>query len=91
MTVPTQVRRPWKATLRTAFQAAVGAAPLAPAVYSAATHHDPAAATGLAAVGLGVAAGVTRVMALPQVETWLQRWLPWLAADPAPRGKHEAP
>jgi len=37
--------------------------PSAAAVYEAATHHDPAAATGWAATGLAIAAGVTRVMA----------------------------
>lgn len=81
----TQVKRPWRATVRTVFQGAVGAAALSPAVYSAATHHDPAAATGWAATGLAVSAGVTRVMALPGVERWLRRFLPFLAAEPAPK------
>lgn len=79
---PTQVRRPWRATARTAFQAIVGAAAIAEPVYEAATHQDPAAATGFAALGLGVCLGITRVMALPGVNGWLERFVPWLAAEP---------
>lgn len=79
---PTQVRRPWRTTVRTAFQAAVGAAAMAGPVYEAATHQDPAAATGLAATGLAICLGVTRVMALPGVNGWLERFVPWLAAEP---------
>lgn len=79
---PTQVRRPWRSTLRTAFQALVAGAAVAPAVYSAATNHNADAATGWAALGLAIAAGITRVMALPSVETLLQRFVPFLAAQP---------
>jgi hypothetical protein len=78
----TQVRRPWRSTVRTIFQAVVAAAAAAPGVYSAATHHNADAATGWAAGGLAVAAAVTRVMALPAVETFLQRFVPFLAAEP---------
>lgn len=80
-TTPTQVRRPWRAVARTAFQAVVGAAAIAAPVYEAATNHDPAAATGWAATGLAVSAGITRVMAFPGVNAWLARFLPFLAAD----------
>ena len=41
---------------------------------------DPAAFPWLA-VPLGVAAAVAKVMALPQVEAFLRRFLPFLAAD----------
>src|SRR5690349_13583184 len=78
---PTQVKRPWRATARTVFQGVVGAAAMAGPVYGAATHHDPAAATGWAATGLAISAGVTRVMALPGVNEWLARFLPFLAPD----------
>lgn len=38
---------------------------------------------------LAVAAGITRVMALPQVERFLARFVPWLAAEPEPAvGEH---
>ena len=79
---PTQVRRPWRATARTAFQGLVGFAAIAPMAYEAATHQNPGAATGWAATGLAISAGVTRVMALPGVNDWLARFLPFLAAEP---------
>lgn len=86
MSTPTQVARPWRTTVRTTFQGIVAAAAVAAPVYAAATNHDPAAATGWAATGLAVAAGVTRVMALPAVEGFLARFAPFLAAQP-PAGK----
>lgn len=79
---PTQVKRPWRATARTAFQGLVGAASMAAPVYEAATHQDAAAATGYAATGLAICAGVARVMAMPGVNDWLARFLPFLAAEP---------
>lgn len=82
MTAPTQVKHPWRSTARTAFQFVIGAAPLAPVIYHAATSHDPGAATGLAATALAISAGVARVMALPQVDAFLQRFAPFLAAAP---------
>jgi hypothetical protein len=79
----TQVKHPWRATVRTVFQGAVSACAAAPLIYEAATHGSAGQATGGAAVGLAVAAGVTRVMALPTVEGWLARFIPFLAAQPA--------
>lgn len=84
MTIPTQIARPWRTTIRTLFQGIVAAAAVAAPVYEAAVHQDAAAATGWAATGLAVAAAVTRVMALPAVDTFLARFLPFLAAQPAP-------
>lgn len=81
---PTQVRRPWRSTVRTVFQAVVAGAAVAPSVYEAATHHNPEAATGWAAGGLFIAGAITRVMALPKVEELLQRFVPFLAAQPKP-------
>lgn len=82
--VPTQVRRPWRATLRTAFQALVAFAGLAPFVAAAveeATGYDlngvPFIVTALLAC-----AAFTRVMTLPAVEAFLQRFVPFLAAAP---------
>lgn len=83
MTTPTQVARPWRTTIRTVFQGIVAAAAVAAPVYEAAVHQDAAAATGWAATGLAVAAGVTRVMALPVVDRFLARFLPFLATQPA--------
>jgi hypothetical protein len=79
VSTPTQVRRPWRATARTVFAAIVGLAAMWGLLVEAA---------GLDADGRWVAAsvavmgGVTRVMAVPQVNEWLQRFLPWLAAEP---------
>ena len=79
---PTQVRRPWRATLRTAFAALVALAAMAPVLVDAAGL-DPARLPWLAGV-LAVCAAVTRVLALPGVEAWLRRFAPWLSADADP-------
>ncbi len=80
MTQPTQVRRPWRSTVRTAFQALVALAVLFPILVETAGL-DPASFPWLA-VPLAVAAGFARVMALPQVEAFLRRFAPFLAAQP---------
>jgi hypothetical protein len=79
--VPTQVKKPWRATVRTLFAALVAVASMAPLVYSAAFQNDPEKATGWSALALGIAAGITRVLAVPAVEAFLQSYLPFLAAD----------
>lgn len=81
---PTQVRHPWRATARTVFAALIGFAPMAPVIYHAATGGEPDQATGAAAVGLAVAGGVTRVIAIPAVDAWLRRFVPFLATEPRP-------
>lgn len=80
--VPTQVRRPWRATLRTIFQALIGFAALAPLIAAGveeATGYDldgvPFVVTALL-----VCAAVTRVMSIAAVEAFLQQFLPFLAA-----------
>lgn len=76
---PTQVRRPWRATIRTVFAVTVAIAAMAPFLVEASGVEESAAPV----VGfLAIAGGVTRVMALPQVETFLRRFLPFLAATP---------
>lgn len=77
---PTQVRRPWRTTARTIFQALVALCVLFPVLVEQ---------TGLTtadlpwlAIPLGVAAAVARIMALPQVEQFLARFIPFLAAAP---------
>jgi hypothetical protein len=82
MSAPTQARRPWRTTVRTGFQLLVAAAAVAPQVYEAAAHQDAGAAGGWAATGLGVAAAVTRVMALPVVDDFLAVFVPFLATQP---------
>lgn len=78
--VPTQVRRPWRATIRTAFQFVLAACLVLPFVVEA-TGLDPQVYPWLGAI-LAVAAAITRVMAVPQVEAFLRRFLPFLAAAP---------
>lgn len=80
---PTQVRRPWRSTVRTIFQGAVALATLIPFLVTGVYNGDgdyPAAVVQV----LGVSGTITRVMALPQVENFLRRYLPWLSAAPAP-------
>lgn len=75
----TQVRRPWRTTVRTVFQFAVGLAPVLPVIVQASGVDQ----TGPAVAGaLVISAGVTRVMGLPAVEAFLQNFIPWLAASP---------
>lgn len=81
--IPTQVRRPWRSTLRTAFQALVALATLLPLVVSG-VYSSSADYPAVVVQVLGVAGAVTRVMALPGVENFLRRFLPFLAAAPSP-------
>lgn len=80
---PTQVRRPWRTTIRTGFQATVALASLIPFIVTGAygDAETPAVVTQVVVVS----GAVSRVMALPQVETFLRTFLPWLAAAPAPQ------
>lgn len=90
---PTQVRRPWRSTARTVFQALVGLAAIAPLIAAGveeATGYDLDGVPFIV-VALAAAAAVTRVMAVPGVEAWLRRFLPFLAAAPDshPHGQGE--
>jgi hypothetical protein len=80
---PTQVRRPWRSTARTIFQAAIALATRVPLI-SAEVYADADAAPAAVAQVLVVAGVVTRVMALPGVETFLRRFVPFLAASSDP-------
>lgn len=74
--VSTQSAYPWRATVRTAFQAIVGlAALMAMITVDAGT---PAAL----ATAVAVSASVTRIMAIPAVNGWITAFLPILAAAP---------
>ena len=74
----TQTRYPWQATIRTAFAFLVGLA-AAWALIIEAAGIDPG--IEWAAGSLTVAAGITRVMALPAVDDLIRRFIPWLAPD----------
>lgn len=83
---PTQVRRPWRSTVRSVFQFAVALATLLPFIAQG-IYVDVDQAPYVVGQVLLVAGAVTRVMALPQVETFLRTFAPFLSAAPAP-GKH---
>ena len=76
----TQTAYPWRATVRTAFQALVALAALAPLLIET-TGLDVEQLPWLVGV-VAAAAALTRIMALPQVESFLARFAPWLAAEP---------
>jgi hypothetical protein len=63
-------------TIRTGFQLTLDAAIVLPLVLVQLDVHE----TTLGAVFVAVGAGITRVMGMPAVERFLQRWVPWLAA-----------
>lgn len=79
---PTQVKSPWRATIRTVLQAAVAIATLLPFLLGG-IYTDMEQAPILVTQVLAVAAMLTRLMALPQVEVFLRRYMPFLAAEPS--------
>lgn len=89
---PTQARHPWRAVARTIFAVVVGLAAMAPLVYEEAAQQDAAAATGWAGTALAIAGAITRVLALPAVNAFLARFVPFLAAEPpgSSSSSHEA-
>lgn len=77
---PTQTKYPWRTTARTVFQAGIGLLALVPVVVT--TSGVDSTAAGVTTV-LAVTGGLSRVMALPGVNSWLERFLPFLAAEPS--------
>jgi len=77
--IATQQRHPWRATLRTVVAAAVAALPLVPEVVGGLHIGTTATVTQF----LAISAGVTRLLARPDVEAWLHVYAPWLTAQPA--------
>jgi hypothetical protein len=80
MAEATQVRHPWRATLRTAVAGLVAVLPLLPEA-AADLHLGTGGTIGQT---LAIAAAITRLLARPDVEAWLHRFAPWLAAQPVP-------
>jgi hypothetical protein len=77
-TAPTQTVYPWRTTVRTIFQFGFALVSLVPVVLIGA--HLDATAAGAQVIVVG--ATITRVMAIPAVEQFLQNWAPWLSAHP---------
>lgn len=74
----TQELNPWKSTARTIFQALVAFAAMWGIIVEALGFD---AGWQWVAISLAVTGGITRLMALPQVEGFLERFFPWLAAE----------
>lgn len=75
----------WRRVLRTLVAALVGLLPVLPAIAdSLDVETVPVVATVLA-----VSAAVTRLLALPEVESWLRQFAPWFAADVYDKDKEE--
>lgn len=75
-------------TARTVVQTVLGLAAALPLIINASGVPRTAAGVGVA---LAVAAGLTRVMALPAVQKLLPRWLRTTAPDTAPGNVGEQP
>lgn len=75
----TQSEHPVRAVVRTIFAAIIGLAAAWALIVEVLGLDSgiPWVATSLA-----IAGGITRVLAIPAVNTWLQTFLPWLAAAP---------
>ena len=74
---PTQTVYPWRATLRTMIAAAIAFIPIGTALITASDLDSVPLIAGF----LGLGAAITRVMAMPETEAFLQRYAPWLAAS----------
>lgn len=72
----TQNTRPWQAVARSAVATAVGLLPIVPIVVDA----FDIEAVPLAVTAVACAAAITRILATPEVESWLRANLPWFAA-----------
>lgn len=81
---PTQTERPHNAVLRTIIAAAIGLLPILPEISRAAG----VAEWPWVVTALGITGAVTRVLALPAVEQWLQDYVPWLSAYGRYHGEH---
>ena len=72
----TQNTRPWQAVARSTVAAAVGLLPIVPVVVDVLDLE----ALPLAVTAMACTAAITRILATPEVETWLRANLPWFAA-----------
>jgi hypothetical protein len=77
---PTQSQHPWRATVRTLLAATIGLLSLLPDIAMVAGVDTNVAVVQV----LAVTGGITRVLAMPGVDAWLRRYVPWLAASPNP-------
>lgn len=78
----TQIEHPWRATVRTLFASIVGLSASWLLIIGALGLDT---AIPWVATSITVTGAITRVMALPAVIDWLEKFLPWLA--PAPKAQ----
>jgi hypothetical protein len=76
--VPTQSQFPWKTVARTIFQTILTLAIVLPVVI---TNSGISTTIPVVAGALVFCAALTRIMAMPEVEWFLQKFTPWLAAS----------
>ena len=74
---PTQARHPWRATARTTIAALVALLPALPQI----AQELHISTLPLVASILSITALVTRVLAIPEVDRWIDRYAPSLSAD----------
>lgn len=87
-----QQRHPWRAVLRTVVEAVVPLIIIFPLIVPIVNEELgaylpegwQAAAVAVATFITAVMAAIARILAIPQVDEWLSRWLPWLASEPKP-------
>lgn len=75
---PTQVTHPWRAVARTAFQMAPAIATLVPI---ALVSFGVPVAAGVGAAVVAVCLGLTKFMARPETNAFIDKWVPWLRAE----------
>lgn len=78
-TTSTQTNYPWRATVRTLFASIVGLSASWLLIIGALGLDT---AIPWVATSITVTGAITRVMALPAVIEWLEKFLPWLAPEP---------
>jgi len=76
---PTQVQYPWRSTARTVFQVFLALAAMWVLIIEAAGIDDTNAIVAATVLFSGA---VNRVMALPSINGFIARFIPWLAAEP---------
>lgn len=77
MNPSSQNKRPWQTVARSVFIGIVALLPILPTIATTLHIETVPVVAGI----LAVSAATTRVLALPEVEKWLQTYVPWLAAD----------
>lgn len=72
-----QVRHPWRATLRTLIASIVGLLPVLPHI----AHEFGWESIPWIATTLTVASAITRILATPQANDWLEKYASWLLPE----------